>query len=97
MQQDFLPDTISSDMTAAGPTYQVFNLPSVLSNFLVLGMPVDQVIASATANAARAIPELKAYGALRTGAVVDVTLLDLQAGDFEFVDNWMSSASVTGS
>jgi predicted amidohydrolase len=32
----------------------VFNFPNVLSNFLTLGMPVvEQVIARATANAAR--------------------------------------------
>ncbi len=87
IEQDFLPDTISSDMTAIGRTYQVFNLPNVMSKFLLLGMPLEQLIARVTANAARAIPEFRAYGSLRTGAVADVAVLDLQAGDFEFVDN----------
>jgi dihydroorotase len=87
IQQDFLPDTISTDLSAASRTYQVFNLPNVLSKFLLLGMPLDQVIARVTANAARAIPEFKAYGTLRTGAVADVTVLDLKEGDFDFVDN----------
>ncbi len=87
MQQDFLPDTISSDMTAVGRTYQVFNLPNVMSKFLMLGMPLEQVIARVTGNAARAIPEFKAYGSLRTGAVADVAVLELKEGDFEFVDN----------
>jgi dihydroorotase len=87
IQQDFLPDTISSDMTAVGRTYQVFSLPNVMSKFLMLGMPLDQVIARVTANAARAIPEFKAYGSLRTGAVADVAVLDLKEGDFDFVDN----------
>jgi dihydroorotase len=87
MQQDFLPDTISSDMTAVGRTYQVFNLPNVMSKFLMLGMPLDQVIARVTVNSAHAIPEFKPYGTLRTGAVADIAVLDLQEGDFEFVDN----------
>ena len=87
MQQDFLPDTISSDMTAVGRTYQVFNLPNVMSKFLMLGMPLDQVIARVTVNSAHAIPEFKSYGTLRTGAVADVAVLDLQEGEFEFVDN----------
>jgi dihydroorotase len=87
LEQDFLPDTISSDLTAASRTYQVFNFPNVLSKFLLLGMPLDRVIACATTNAARAIPEFKAYGTLRTGAAADVTVLDLKEGDFEFVDN----------
>jgi dihydroorotase len=88
MQQGFLPDTISSDLTVEGLTDQVINFPNVLSKFLVLGMPVEQVIARATTNAARAIPALKSYGTLRPGAIADVTVLDLQEGDFEFVDNY---------
>jgi len=88
IQQGFLPDTISSDITAAGLTDQVINLPNVMSKFLLLGMPVDQVIARVTVNAARAIPEYKSYGTLRTGAAADVTVLDLREGDFEFIDNY---------
>ena len=88
LQQGFLPDTISSDLTAVGRTFQVFNLPTVMSKFLLLGMTLDQVIACVTKNAARAVPEFKAFGTLRTGAAADVTLLDLQDGAFEFVDNY---------
>ena len=88
MQQGFLPDTISSDITGAGLTDQVLNLPNVMSKFLLLGMPVDQVIARVTSNAARAISQYKSYGTLRTGAVADVAVFDLREGDFEFVDNY---------
>jgi dihydroorotase len=88
IQQGFLPDTFSSDITAAGLTDQVLNLPNVMSKFLLLGMPADQVIARATTNSAHAIPQYKSYGTLRSGAVADVTVLDLREGDFEFVDNY---------
>ena len=91
LAQDFPPDTISSDITLAGRTDQVFNLPSVLSNFLTLGMPVEQVIACATGNAAHAFPELKNYGTLRVGGVADVAVLELRDGDFEFVDNYKTT------
>ncbi|HEY1239260.1 MAG TPA: amidohydrolase/deacetylase family metallohydrolase [Bryobacteraceae bacterium] len=87
LQQDFLPDTISSDLTAASRNYQVFNLPTVMSKFLMLGIPVDRVVACVTANAARAIPEFKNYGTLRPGAAADIAVLELQEGEFEFVDN----------
>jgi dihydroorotase len=87
LEQDFLPDTISSDLTAASRTYQVFNFPNVLSKFLLLGMPLDRVIACATTNAARAIPEFKTYGTLKSGATADITVLNLLEGDFDFVDN----------
>jgi dihydroorotase len=59
-----------------------------MSKFLLLGMPVDQVIARVTNNAARAIPQYRNYGTLRTGAVADVSVLDLREGDFDFVDNY---------
>jgi dihydroorotase len=87
MQQDFLPDTISSDITAASRNSQVFNLPTVMSKFLMLGMPVEKVIACTTANAARAIPEFKNYETLKPGATADIAVLDVQEGDFEFSDN----------
>jgi dihydroorotase len=82
-----MPDTISSDWTDAGRTDQVFDFPNVLSKFLLLGMPVDQVIALGTMNAARVLPAFKDLGTLRVGAAADVAVLDLRSGEFEFVDN----------
>jgi dihydroorotase len=87
IRQGFLPDTISTDMTAIGRTYQVFNIQNVMSKMLMLGMTINQVIACVTANAARAIPEFKTYGTLKTGAVADIALMELKDGEFEFVDN----------
>lgn len=87
MQQDFLPDTISSDLTAPGRTDRVFDFPTVLSKFLMLGMPLDQVMARATVNAARALPPFRELGTLAVGAPADVAVFDLCEGAFEFLDN----------
>jgi dihydroorotase len=87
LQQDFPPDTISSDLNGAGLTDQVFDFPNVLSKFLMLGMSLDQVIARGTVNSARAIPALKELGTLRKGAIADISVLELAQGTFEFVDN----------
>jgi dihydroorotase len=87
LEQDFLPDTISTDLTAAGLTDRVFDFPTVLSNFLVLGLTLEQVIARATINAARAIKPFNQLGTLKVGAPADVTVLELREGDFDFVDN----------
>ena len=87
LKQDFPPDTISTDLNLPGRTDQVFDLPNVLSKFLLLGMPLAQVIARATANAARAFPELRPYGTLRPGAPADIAVLELRNGNFEFTDN----------
>jgi dihydroorotase len=87
LQQDFAPDTISSDLNGAGLTDQVFDFPNVLSKFLLLGMSLDQVIARGTTNSAKAIPALKDLGTLKVGSVADISVLELTTGNFEFVDN----------
>lgn len=88
LRQNFPPDTISTDLTIAGRTQQVLDLPNVLSKFLLLGMPLNEVIACATRNAARAIREFNSYGTLRPGSAADVTVLELARGSFDFVDNY---------
>jgi dihydroorotase len=88
LAQDFPPDTISTDLEVVGRTEQVFDLPTVMSKFLLLGMPLNQVIACVTSNAARTFREFRNYGSLRKGAVADVTILELTKGNFEFVDNY---------
>jgi dihydroorotase len=88
LEQDFLPDTISSDLNLPGRTDQVYDLPNVLSKFLLLGMPLNKVIACVTANASRTFRELNPYGTLRPGAAADVAVLELTAGSFDFVDNY---------
>jgi dihydroorotase len=88
LQQDFPPDTISTDVNPVSRTQQVFDLPTVLSKFLLMGMPLNEVIACATGHAARSIPEFKDYGTLRRGAMADITVLEIVKGNFEFVDNY---------
>jgi dihydroorotase len=95
LDQGFAPDTISSDMNVPGRTQQVLDLPNVLSKFLLLGMPLQDVIARVTSNSARTFRELSAYGTLREGAVADVTVLELTEGDFEFVDNYRGTRAGT--
>jgi len=88
LDQGFAPDTISSDLNVPGRTSQVFDLPNVLSKFLLLGMPLDEVVARVTSRAAKVFPALNDYGTLRVGAPADVTVLELTEGSFEFFDNY---------
>jgi dihydroorotase len=59
-----------------------------MSKFLLLGMPLNQVIACVTSNAARSFREFHDYGSLRKGATADITILELTTGAFDFVDNY---------
>jgi dihydroorotase len=88
LKAGFLPDTFSTDWTPEGRTAQIFDFPNVMSKFLMLGMPLDQVIACATVNASRAFPVFKGKGTLAPGAPADVAVLELREGNFEFEDNY---------
>jgi dihydroorotase len=88
MQQGFAPDTISTDWTPQGRAEGVIDLPNVMSKFLLLGMPLERVIACATVNAARVFEAFHDRGTLNVGAPADVAVLELREGTFEFVDNY---------
>ena len=88
LKAGFLPDTLSTDWTAEARTAQVINFENVMSKFLMLGQPLDQVIAFATSNASRDFPVFRDRGTLRVGAPADIAVLELREGSFEFVDNY---------
>jgi dihydroorotase len=59
-----------------------------MSKFLMFGMPLDQVIARATVNAARVFDAFSDRGTLNVGAPADIAVLELREGSFEFLDNY---------
>src|SRR6185312_4813423 len=72
MKQGFLPDTISTDLNTLGHGDQVVDLPNVMSKFLFMGMPLNEVIARVTINSARTFREFASLGTLRRGAPADI-------------------------
>jgi dihydroorotase len=81
------PDTISSDMHVfSGNTPGMPYLTWVMSKFLNMGFTLEQVVAMATINSARAIDRLPKLGTLQVGAPGDVTLLEVVEGPVEFID-----------
>ena len=87
LQQGFGPDTISSDIHAVSintPGYPT--LPWVMSKFLGLGMPLEEVVARATSEPGRIIGRVPGLGTLAVGAPADLAIFDLVDGPVEFVD-----------
>ena len=81
----FLPDVISSDvhsMSIDGPAYDLLH---TLSKFMVLGVPLPQVIEAATSAPAAAIsrPDL---GTFKPGSAGDATLISIEEGEFTYHD-----------
>ncbi len=93
MRQGFEPDTFSTDWNTQSRTSGVVDFPNVMSKFLMFGMPLDQVIARATVNAARIFPAFDDCGTLNVGAPADIAVLELREGTFDFVDNYKNVRS----
>jgi dihydroorotase len=87
-RQGFWPDTISTDWNAMSKTTGVVDFPNVMSKFIMFGMPLSQIIACATTNAARVFHSFDDRGTLNVGAPADVAILELREGTFEFLDNY---------
>jgi dihydroorotase len=87
-RQGLWPDTFSTDWNTASKTSGVVDLPNVMSKFIMYGMPLSQIIACATVNAARCFPSFDDRGTLNVGAPADVAIMELRDGTFEFLDNY---------
>jgi dihydroorotase len=87
-RQGLWPDTFSTDWNTSSKTSGVVDLPNVMSKLIMYGMPLKEVIAAATVNAARCFPAFDDRGTLNIGAPADVAIMELREGSFEFLDNY---------
>ena len=87
MREGLLPDTISSDIhVASGNTPGMPYLTWVMSKFLALGLPLEQVLRMASSVPGAIINRLPKLGTLQIGAPADATLVEIVNGAVEFVD-----------
>jgi dihydroorotase len=93
MQAGFRPDTISTDLHVQSMNAGLKDILDLMSKFLAMGMPLDEVVAANTWNAARAIRQ-EHLGNFSVGAAADVAVLRVETGSFGFVD--MHGARLAG-
>ena len=86
LDQGLMPDTVATDMTVPGRAETVFSMTEMLTRFLALGVPLDQVIAMATSNPARALGMEDSLGSLAPGREADISVLEPCTGDWEVSD-----------
>jgi dihydroorotase len=85
VKQGWFPDAISTDISRA-PDGSPASVLVPMSEFLHLGMPLDQVIAGVTMNPAKIMNFPEKVGTLEPGVTADVAILELAQGNFEFGD-----------
>jgi dihydroorotase len=86
MKQGFAPDSISTDLHVGSMNAGMKDIVNVMSKFLNLGMPLQEVILKSTWNPAKEIRREK-FGHLTVGAPADIAVFKLERGDFGFVDS----------
>ena len=82
-KQGFIPDSMSTDLHTGN--YTVVSMNNVMSKFLAMGVPLQDVILRSTLNPANEIhrPDL---GTLSVGKDADIAVLDLMKGQFGYID-----------
>ncbi len=85
VQQGFWPDSISTDLHSGSVNGAMTDMLNVMSKFLALGVPLNEVVRQSTTNPATEVRR-PALGQIAVGADADVTVLRLERGKFGFVD-----------
>ncbi len=86
VEEGFLPDSISTDLHIDSMNSGMKDMLNLMSKFLAMGSPLDQVILWSTWNPAREIKH-EELGHLSVGATADIAVLRLEKGDFGFTDS----------
>jgi len=83
VKQGFIPDSMSTDLHTGN--YTTVSLTNVMSKFLAMGVPLEDIIRRSTINPANEIrrPDL---GTLTVGKEADIAVLQLEKGSFSYVD-----------
>jgi dihydroorotase len=86
IQQGFLPDSISTDLHVTSMNAGMKDMLNVMSKFLNLGMPLQDVVLRSTWNPAKEIKHHE-LGHLSVGDTADVSVMRVETGNFGFVDS----------
>lgn len=86
IEQGLLPHCISTDLTVPGRLATVHSMTEMMTRFLGLGFTLPQVVTMSTANPAKAIGADHRLGTLAVGRQADVSVLELQEGDWVVYD-----------
>src|SRR5688500_15313731 len=87
VKENFLPATISSDIHAYSALGPVFDLPTTMTKFLLLGLTLEKIVELTTVAPARALDKIGEMASLKPGSTADVAVFDLVQGSFSLVDS----------
>jgi dihydroorotase len=87
LDQDFPPDTVSTDGSHRNLHWLVYDLPTVMTKLLSVGVPLESLVRMATSQAAALIGRSDELGSLAPGRVGDVSVLRLEEHSWTAMDS----------
>lgn len=88
IDQGLLPTTISTDLHTRNLHGPVYDMPTTMSKFLMLGVSLEDVVEMSTARPAKILKREQELGTLRVGSVADIAVLERREGRFVFEDSY---------
>ena len=82
LDQGLVPHCISTDLTLPGRLNTVHSMTEMMTRFLAMGFTLDQVVTMSTLNPAKAVGVEDRLGTLEVGHQADISVLDLEDGDW---------------
>ena len=86
--ENFWPTTISTDLHTGCIGGPVYDMPTTMSKFLMLGLPLERVIEMSTTRPAAVLKREQELGTLRVGTRADIAVLERREGRFTFTDSY---------
>ncbi len=86
MKQNLMPDTISTDLSNLAVQRRIYDLPTMVSKMMAIGVDLDKAIAMVTINPTRMYNFDAKIGALKTGYEADISIFELREGNFDYED-----------
>lgn len=88
LEQGLEPTTISTDLHERNLHGPVYDMPTTMSKFLMLGVPLTRVVEMSTTRPAKVLGQEGELGTLRVGTVADIAVLERRTGAFRFTDSY---------
>ena len=88
INEGFEPTTISTDLHIKNIHGPVYDMPTTMSKFLMLGVPLERVIEMSTTRPAKILNREDQIGTLKEGTVADIAILEKRTGEFVFTDSY---------
>ena len=88
LDQDFVPDTISSDLTVPGRQSPTHSLTECMNKFMALGLSLKDVVSRTTARPAAVLGMSEQLGSISPGREADLSIMEIVDGDWIYRDNF---------